>query len=344
MVPHKSSARAPALIYAGVDEAGYGPLIGPLCVAACVLRVSGFEPGDPSPDLWRALRRVVRREPGSRSTKWIAVNDSKRLKLANSLRRTHPLTHLERGVLAFAHRLDRIACADDASLLAGLGASLADRAWYRTEPTALPLTTTPDHLRLLSSRLAGAMEGAGVELLDMRCPTVCEETFNRRLRDSGTKARVSFDVAGTLVRRVWLSEAAGESEEPARVVIDRQGGRTSYAPELARVLPGVSVDVVAESARASVYEVRGEVGGRERRMRVIFEVEAEGRHFPVALASMTAKLVRELAMMRINRYWSGRLAELKPTAGYRNDAHRWLEDARRMGAPEDELRLLCRDA
>jgi hypothetical protein len=77
---------------------------------------------------------------------------------------------------------------------------------------------------------------------------------------------------------------------------------------------------------------------------VIFEVEAEARHFPVALASMTAKLVRELAMMRFNRYWSGRMAELKPTAGYRNDAHRWLDDARRMGAEEAELRVLCRDA
>jgi hypothetical protein len=61
-------------------------------------------------------------------------------------------------------------------------------------------------------------------------------------------------------------------------------------------------------------------------MRVIFEVEAEERHFPVALASMTAKLVRELAMLRFNRYWSGRMAELKPTAGYRNDAWRFLDD------------------
>jgi hypothetical protein len=97
-----------------------------------------------------------------------------------------------------------------------------------------------------------------------------------------------------------------------------------------------------------VYDVVGEAGDGEgralRRMRVIFEVEAEMRHFPVALSSMTAKLVRELSMMRLNRYWGDRIGEIKPTAGYRTDARRWLEDARRLGAPEDELRLLCRDA
>lgn len=79
-------------------------------------------------------------------------------------------------------------------------------------------------------------------------------------------------------------------------------------------------------------------------MRVIFEVDADSRHFPVALASMTAKLVRELAMMRFNRYWGDRLAEIKPTAGYRTDARRWLEDARRLGAPDDELSAMCRQA
>ena len=338
------ATRDGSLVYAGVDEAGYGPLLGPLCVGMCVLRVGGFAPGGGTPDLWKALRGVVKREPNSKSTRWIAVNDSKRLKLANSSKTLHPLMHLERGVLAFARQLDRVECADDASMFESLGAELDGRPWYAGEPFALPLTTTEDHLHLLTSRLAGVMEEAGVALLDVRCSTVCEGAFNERYREVGNKSRVSFDVVGALMRRVWLSDAAASSEAPARVVVDRQGGRTAYADELRRVLAGVRVDVVEESARASVYDVSGEAKGATRRMRVIFEVEAEQRHFPVALASMAAKLVRELAMMRFNRYWSGRMTELKPTAGYRNDAWRWIEDARRLGAGEAELRLLCRDA
>lgn len=331
------------LVYAGVDEAGYGPLLGPLCVGMCVLRVGGFEEGERMPDLWKSLRRVVKRAPSAKSTRWIGVDDSKRLKLANNSKTAHPLVHLERGVLAFVRQLGRFACADDATLLDGIGADLGERVWYAGEPIALPLATTEEHLHLLASRLGAAMRDAGVEMLDARCPTLCEERFNDLLRESGTKSRVSFGLVGGLLRRVWMSEAAGEGA-PARVVVDRQGGRTSYAEELGRELPGTSVEVVGESARASAYEVRGEVRGEARRMRVIFEVEAEQRHFPVALASMTAKLVRELAMMRFNRYWGGRMSELKPTAGYRNDAWRWLEDARRLGAGEGELRLVCRDA
>lgn len=336
------------LIYAGVDEAGYGPLLGPLCVGMCVLRVDGFQPGGTTPDLWKALRPVVRREPSAKSTRWIAVNDSKRLKLANGSKTAHPLTHLERGVLAFARQIERMACADDASMFKSFGTDFGGSAWYAGDALTLPLTTTEDHLRLLSSRLGASLRERGVGVLDVRCAAVCEEAFNQRLREAGTKSRLSFDVVGSLLRRVWLSEAAGTCPTPARVVVDRQGGRTAYAQELCRVLPGADVQTVEESRRASVYDLRGQAGEGpapgQRRMRVIFEVEAEARHFPVALASMIAKLVRELAMMRFNRYWSGRMAELKPTAGYRNDAWRWLEDARRLGAPEAELRLMCRDA
>lgn len=356
------------LVYAGVDEAGYGPLLGPLCVGLCVLRLRSYDGTPKTPNVWRSLRSVVRREPDSRSTKWIAVNDSKRLKLANTSK-AHPLTHLERGVLCFARQLERLGCDDDASLFDGLGCALSEHPWYVGAPIGLPLATTPDHVRLLTTRLKVALDRAGIEILDMRCRALCERTFNERLRSSGgsapggggggagsegvgegvgNKARVSFDVVGSLIRRVWKSEAAGASEEPARMVVDRQGGRRGYAGELARVLPGARVRVVEESARASVYDVEGEAGDGEgrgpRRMRVIFEVEAEMRHFPVALSSMTAKLVRELSMMRLNRYWGDRIGEIKPTAGYRTDARRWLEDARRLGAPEDELRLLCRDA
>jgi hypothetical protein len=43
---------------------------------------------------------------------------------------------------------------------------------------------------------------------------------------------------------------------------------------------------------------------------------------------MVAKLTRELAMHRFNRYWCARCPELKPTAGYNTDARRWLHDMR----------------
>ena len=72
--------------------------------------------------------------------------------------------------------------------------------------------------------------------------------------------------------------------------------------------------------------ISGGASPEEHGVHVQFRPEAEEAHLPVALASMTAKMVRELSMSRFNRYWCARMPELKPTAGYVQDARRWLED------------------
>ena len=51
-------------------------------------------------------------------------------------------------------------------------------------------------------------------------------------------------------------------------------------------------------------------------------------HLPVALASMTAKYLRELAMIRLNRFFREALPEIKPTAGYVQDGRRFLQEVR----------------
>ena len=99
--------------------------------------------------------------------------------------------------------------------------------------------------------------------------------------------------------------------------------------------------VQEQTPERSAYIIEGERG----QLSVSFEVESEQRHFSVALASMTAKLARELAMMRFNRYWSAKAAahepaiELKPTAGYRNDGWRWLKDTGALVGREDRAMI-----
>lgn len=347
------------MLYAGIDEAGYGPVLGPLCVGFAALEIDNWREGDAAPDLWKLLSRAVCKDPprggGKARVTRIAVNDSKRLKGPNSLKTRHPLAHLERGVLAFMQAIgESRAIADDRELLSALGTPLDEPGWYGGEPVALPLSTTPDHQHLAGVQLIVACEQAGVRVADVRCHAMPETVFNERLRalaPEGTgdalasKAAVSFGIVAGFLRRVWNSRAcvattAGGGAVP-RVMVDRQGGRTAYSDVLDRAFPDALITILGESPTRSTYELTGLGESDGRKMRLCFQTEAETAHLPVALASMTAKLVRELAMARFNRYWCARIAELKPTAGYAQDGERWLSDVRgRIEA--SEMRALRR--
>ena len=335
-----------SLLYVGIDEAGYGPTLGPLTTAMAAFHVDMWKPGERPPNLWSAMRKAVCRSAAEARQGRIAINDSKQLKLPNNVGgKRHPLTHLERGVLSFlaAGEPGHAAPADDRALLERLGTAHAHLPWYVGEPVGLPLSTTADHVRLLASQLDAARRRAGVSLVAARAKLLPEDLFNQRLESMHSKARVSFSLVEELLRGLFRLEVVPPAA--VRIVIDRQGGRTAYAEALARALPKAGVRVLAESARASSYEITPPRSSpwSASSIRVLFTVDAEQDHLPVALASMTAKLTRELAMMRFNRYFAGRVSELKPTAGYALDARRWLEDAGGVLTAE-ERRLLVRRA
>ncbi len=324
-----------ALIYAGIDEAGYGPMLGPLCVGLTVARVEAWTPETRTPpDLWRALKRAVCRKAND-GRRRVAIADSKKLKLANDGKR-HPLTHLERGV---ASLMPGEFPGDDLGLFDALGARLGEAPWYAGDPIPLPVAGEAAELRLARNAAARAQHEAGVTIEHARCETVDEGAFNDACARLGSKAAVTGEVVGRLMREV-MERCAREAGDEVRLVCDRQSGRTSYADMLTSA-GFAGVGVVEESPRCSRYRVRAAIETGMREAGVLFVPEAEDRHLPVALASMTAKLVRELAMARFNRYWGGRVGELKPTAGYYADARRWLADTQDVVTP-DERRAMVR--
>ena len=89
---------------------------------------------------------------------------------------------------------------------------------------------------------------------------------------------------------------------------------------MARHFGGTLVRAVEETAARSAYEVPA------ASLRVEFSVGGEARA-PVALASMTAKYLRELSMRAFNKFWTGRCPGLAATAGYPVDAVRWRREA-----------------
>lgn len=315
------------IVYAGIDEAGYGPMLGPLCVGASAFTVHLEQHPARAPDLWAILSGAVCRSPRDRRRR-VAIEDSKKLKGPAGSGRA--LAHLERGVLAFC-RVAGITAQTDEELMRGLGVPIPDLPWYEST-SALPLENAAGEVRIASAVVRRISGAAGVGCALLACEALSEETLNRRVRATGSKAAVNLGCVVRLIDQMWR-----RFPEHLRVIVDRQGGRIRYLRALRVSFPGSRIRVVAESPRLSRYRLEREGST----LSVSFLPAAEGRHLPVALGSMIAKYVRELLMLRLNRFFQARLPDLRPTAGYVSDARRFLAEVEpvleRMDLPRRRL-------
>ncbi|MBM4111732.1 MAG: hypothetical protein FJ254_10365 [Phycisphaerae bacterium] len=309
------------MLLLGVDEAGYGPLLGPLCVGASIWTIAGdgldvTAPDAAAPNLWSLLRTAVCKS-GKDARGRLPIADSKKLKLAKGSVQ-HPLTHLERTVLACAaaaRGTTSIAADDDA-----LRAMLGDVASYpHDEPSvALPVATDRALASIGAGQFARACTKAGVTLHALRCVRHEPSALNAHLATGALKPNLTFCAAMEFAR----SALAAHPAMPAWLAFDRQGGRMRYLDDLMRSLDARAPRILQEDEEHSHYVLT--IG--DRPVRVSFDVGAESAHLPIALASMAAKTVRELCMERLNRFFMRQVPGLVPTAGYVQDGRRWLTD------------------
>ena len=304
----------------------------------------------------------------------LAINDSKKLKLSNSTVTHDPLVHLERGVLTLLCCEETPESVDgtsgsswleegDLGFFARVGIQLIDgdstsrtalsQPWYAGARLPCPRECGNAQLSIGANVVRGAMAESGVSVGPIVCRAMDETEFNEVVEAERTKAAATERALGEHLRRIWTTivpqATANGRMDSVRVVCDRQGGRTQYRGSIERALnpKQVEVHVLEETPARSRYEVVGlesPIGnqGEPARMVIMFMPEAEQAHMPVALASMTAKLSRELLMARLNRYWKDRLPELKPTAGYRQDGWRWLTDLGSVATEADRRTMIRR--
>ncbi len=213
-------------VVAGIDEAGYGPRLGPLVSSAAAFRLPGEDAGPG--DLWKALSECVAK-PGRGVRGRLAVGDSKALYSRGDI------SKLERSLLAF-FAASGLNAADPGELCAGLLSdacreSLAAHPWYADRGERLPLAAPQDDE--MAARLESCCAESGVEVLSVASRLLAEGEFNRRVGRLGNKASVLLELVAELL--AGLRVAAGD--DSLAVYVDRLGGRTAYRPLLAAAFP-----------------------------------------------------------------------------------------------------------
>jgi ribonuclease HII len=313
----------------GMDEAGYGPNLGPFVMSSVACRVPDTLDGA---NLWHTLRVAVRQGHEDDDGR-ILVDDSKVVYSA-----ARGLLGLEAGVLA---TLPPPRTDPDPLCLDGLlrwvcpdrNGELTDEIWYRGT-SVVPVHACAEELCAQTERFAEACAGASVAGWVVRSVVVCPPRFNDLLETAGSKGAILAHACNHLLR---VQREVLPGADALSFFVDKHGGRNTYAAQIQDALPDGVVFAREEGMARSSYRVFG----LERNVNLTFQPRADTEHFCVALASMVSKYLRELLMREFNHFWQEQVPNLKPTAGYPGDAARFLEAIRaaagRLGLAERAL-------
>lgn len=333
------------MILAGVDEAGLGPTLGPLVTAYSAMRVpDGWTLASP----WEALESVITNKPLKRETR-VTVGDSKVVHsrlgvegLARTLAAFAPLVNHARDASCESAEQMTLSKKTPASirdmltvLCDELWHDCTSYPWYANFQGDAPLLSEKSmSMDEAARQLAEACANAEITPLFLRSIPMLAGAFNEGIASGLNKSELTMRQTGICLARI-VTTFPNESME---IMVDRQGGRAYYHPFLMQTFPGAWIDILHESPAESAYRLR-----RERDDVVIrFRPKADGEAFCVALASMAAKWTRESLMVPLNDFFVQRLPGLKPTAGYPEDAKRFLTEINQVLIAEsiDTSRLI----
>ena len=157
------------------------------------------------------------------------------------------------------------------------------------------------------------MAEQGIGLLDVQSCILFPTEFNRRVDAAGSKGLVLSSATLQLVAEFVSRHSVTE----AHVICDKHGGRNRYDELLSNAFDDQLVFRLEEGRPLSRYRMDG--------LEFRFQTKAE-EHFPVAVASMVSKYIREVAMMEFNAFWKQHVSGVRPTPGYPVDAARFMED------------------
>jgi ribonuclease HII len=314
----------------GIDEAGYGPNLGPLVLGGSVWLV---------PAECKLDRLATDLEPQFQAKKlslkttepFVPLGDSKELYQSGL-----STDALEIGVMSLLRTIvdeseqDR-AELDWSQLLKLTGGlnhqSAANRQqlpWYAAllQSKKFRWSDDADQYAAIAQQGLGKL---GAQFLGLQARIIDEIAFNQGLKVHSTKGMLLSLSSLALVRDI-LADLKVSDNAGIEIRCDRHGGRSKYMEVLSAVFEDSFFWVEKETPQESSYRTEW----KERPLRISFTVSGD-RFPPTAVASMIAKWFREESMGAFNAYWKEHVPSILPTAGYPVDAKRFVEALRLSG-------------
>jgi ribonuclease HII len=295
----------------GIDEAGYGPNLGPFVMTLVACRTRD------ETDLWDVLQSSVRRADEPADHRLIVADSKLVYSPANGWGELEKTTLCAHAGGFFDHAPTLVDFLQDVA--SDELPALRREVWFVGD-TVLPTEASQADLAGAVDAWKKASAQAGVVWGFCQSAIVPAPRFNDLIDKWDSKGAVLGIALTQLMQRCLEKTSAA----PMRFVVDKHGGRNTYSALLQHAFPDGFVWADEEGSARSIYRVVG----LDRAVRIIFMPKADVLHFTVALASMISKYVRELLMREFNRFWQTHVPGLKPTSGYPLDAGRYFDAIR----------------
>ncbi len=180
------------MILAGLDEAGYGPLLGPLVVGSCAFKIDAQDSED-LPCIWKRLTKVVSKKRSTTGRK-LHINDSKIVYSGAA-----GLKELERSVLSLIAAMHDFPADLPAMFSFTAAHVLADLPAIRGNQSAgeetFPIEQDAISIRMMANALRAEMLRQQTHCVYLSARVVLEGRLNTMMAATRNKASVLFSPA-----------------------------------------------------------------------------------------------------------------------------------------------------
>ncbi len=312
--------------FCGVDEAALGPRLGPFC--ACLVEFDSSNDLSLTANLYEKLEDSITNDRGTDNR--LVVADSKMI--YTPARGIHLLEHsvrvfIELSGSVFPRNLHEFVgefCPIDDYR------QLQKTPWFHyADGDNLPMSNIDiGKVRQDADRVWQDMQRMKLVFKPPLLRFITAKTLNDLILTSKSKSEAVRIILSPLISQALRSSAKG------RLSVDRQGGRRYYKCWLNEIPQDDLPIVRQEDRKVSVYEVGSFL--------IEFMVSADKIRLETALASMFAKYLREAAMLVFNSWWRQKHGSLRATAGYPQDANRFIKDLEEVNLLPENLDILIR--